>query len=84
MTLVSLPILALVFTVGLASFAFAAGGGGSAGGAGAQNQPASGLPLGEAGPVGSPNNPRKVAEPDHSEAAPISGHGEAVPEIKGK
>ena len=82
MSLVSLPLLVLVFTVGLASIAFAAGGGGSAGGAGAQNQPASGLPLGEAGPLGSPNNPRKAAEPERPGAAPVAEMGKDASEPK--
>ena len=60
MSLVNLPVLLLVFSVGAASIALAAGGGGSAGGSGAQNAPASGLPPGESGPAGSPNNPHPV------------------------
>ena len=72
MTRVSLPLLVVVFGVGIAPIAMAAGGGGSAGGAGAQNQPASGLPLGEAGPLGSTNNPRKVAEPERPTGAPVA------------
>ncbi len=63
MDLVTLPILAIVFSVGLASFALAAGGGASSGGGDAQNHPASGLPPGEPGPAGANNNPRKTALP---------------------
>ena len=59
MRLVTLPVLAAVFGVGLASSgALAAGGGASSGGSDAQNHPANGLPPGEAGPPGANNNPR--------------------------
>ena len=84
MTLVSLPLLAVVFSVGIASIAVAAGGGGSAGGAGAQNQPASGLPLGEAGPLGSSNNPRRAAEPERPGAAPVADMGKGAQDAKTK
>ena len=57
--------------------AHAAGGGGSAGGSGAQNHPASGLPPGDAGPAGSPNNPHGdgtgTTPPDHAAAPPANG-----------
>ena len=50
--------LAGLLCLGMASLAVAAGGGGSAGGSGAQNNPSTGLPPGDPGPAGSPNNPR--------------------------
>ena len=61
MNLATRPVLAAVFSVGLAcasSCALAAGGGASSGGGDAQNHPANGLPPGEAGPPGANNNPR--------------------------
>ena len=59
MRLLTPPVLAAVFGVGLASScALAAGGGASSGGGDAQNHPANGLPPGDAGPPGANNNPR--------------------------
>jgi hypothetical protein len=56
MSLVSFPILAIVFTVGISTLAFAAGGGGAAGGSGAHAQPDGNRPSGEPGPAGATNN----------------------------
>ena len=63
MHLVAPPILAIVFSIGLAPVALAAGGGSSSGGSDAQNHPANGLPPGEPGPPGANNNPRTTSLP---------------------
>ena len=62
MDLLTLPIMTVVLCVGAMTMALAAGGGGSAGGSGAQNAINSGRTMadGQAGPLGSPNNPRRA------------------------
>ena len=62
MGLLTRSALVVVLCVGAATVVLAAGGGGSAGGSGAQNAINSGRTMadGQPGPLGSPNNPRRL------------------------
>jgi hypothetical protein len=69
-------LLPVIFVATLSPFvALAAGNGAGAGGAGFQRAINSGLPAGEPGPLGSVNNPRRVAAP-----APAAIKGAPHPE----